>query len=380
MPSCSRPEGVTACRPTEKAVAAVSKSSTCVWTRVKPTPPGSLRRRKSKWGLSLPNAKVTRSGPASAGASSLGSSPTGSLRKPGWMRNSRSRAAGAAGEEAVDGVGWATSSGGISGVRPGSRAGAGGSRAGASARPFAGPASTSDPTSRDRPTRPRPRRGRWLCVMFVRDGKGTLSAARPPVVARRLGITPYRRERGDTRAKLGNETRLRLARARPHQTPTPGGRPAPRRASILCVRPSPPPQVKRPPGRSPSGDVFAPLVRSLFTRSASVGSLAHLRATGGAWCRLAVFQRQQLLAVDGHIARRLDPQADLAAIDVHDRDADVVPDVNLLSQFPAQDQHLATLLRAKQWLACTCILLHARAPRCQAGDIFPPRGPSGGAE
>src|SRR5436305_738185 len=66
--------------------------------------------------------------------------------------------------------------------------------------------------------------------------------------------------------------------------------------------------------------------------------------------RLSVFQRQQLLPVDRHVARRFDAQADFAPVGVNDRDADVFTDVDLLPELSAEDQHVATLLRAKQWL------------------------------
>src|SRR5262249_42172855 len=78
--------------------------------------------------------------------------------------------------------------------------------------------------------------------------------------------------------------------------------------------------------------------------------------------------------VDRHVPRGLDPQADLAAVDVHDGNADVVADVNLFAQFAAQDQHLATLLRAKQWLACTSILLHSTMEAVSSRrTFFPPK-------
>src|SRR5262249_49366471 len=69
-------------------------------------------------------------------------------------------------------------------------------------------------------------------------------------------------------------------------------------------------------------------------------------------------QRQQLLPVDRNVARGFDAQTNLASVDVHDRDADIIADVDLLTEFPTEDQHLATLLRAKQWLTCTDILCH----------------------
>src|SRR5476651_535746 len=56
-------------------------------------------------------------------------------------------------------------------------------------------------------------------------------------------------------------------------------------------------------------------------------------------------QRQQFLPVNGHIARRLDAQTDLAPIDVNDRDTDIVADENLLPEFPAEYEHVASLLR-----------------------------------
>src|SRR5689334_13803908 len=50
-------------------------------------------------------------------------------------------------------------------------------------------------------------------------------------------------------------------------------------------------------------------------------------------------QREQLLPVDGHVPGGLDPQPDLAAVDVHHGDADVFADVNLFAQFAAEYQH-----------------------------------------
>src|SRR5262249_15095834 len=58
---------------------------------------------------------------------------------------------------------------------------------------------------------------------------------------------------------------------------------------------------------------------------------------------------QKLLAVDGHVAGGLDTQADLPTVDVNDRDANIVADIDLFAEFSAQDQHVATLLRARQW-------------------------------
>jgi hypothetical protein len=43
---------------------------------------------------------------------------------------------------------------------------------------------------------------------------------------------------------------------------------------------------------------------------------------------------------DGHLARRLDPQAHLAGLQPDHSDADVVADVEPLHQLPGQYQHL----------------------------------------
>ena len=71
----------------------------------------------------------------------------------------------------------------------------------------------------------------------------------------------------------------------------------------------------------------------------------------GNWRRIRVrlpfgfllVQRKQFLAVDGDIPRSFDPKADLAAVDVHNRDADIVSDVNLFPEFATEYQHGATL-------------------------------------
>src|SRR5436190_24277045 len=60
-----------------------------------------------------------------------------------------------------------------------------------------------------------------------------------------------------------------------------------------------------------------------------------------------VVQRQELLAVDRHVPGRFDAQPNLAPIDVHDRDADVVADEDFFAELTAEDQHVATLLRAR---------------------------------
>jgi len=59
---------------------------------------------------------------------------------------------------------------------------------------------------------------------------------------------------------------------------------------------------------------------------------------------LLLVQWQEFLTVDGHVARCFDSQADLAAVDVYDRNADIFADVNLLSELATENQHCATLL------------------------------------
>src|SRR5437763_16811840 len=59
----------------------------------------------------------------------------------------------------------------------------------------------------------------------------------------------------------------------------------------------------------------------------------------------------QLLADNRHIARCFNSKANLAPIDVHHRDANVVVDVDLFTQLAAQYQHFATLLRASSLIA-----------------------------
>jgi hypothetical protein len=68
---------------------------------------------------------------------------------------------------------------------------------------------------------------------------------------------------------------------------------------------------------------------------------------GGGRSRFRVFQRQQFLTINGHISRRLDAQANLAAVDVDDRNTNILADEDFLAEFTTEDQHLATLLRAK---------------------------------
>jgi hypothetical protein len=65
---------------------------------------------------------------------------------------------------------------------------------------------------------------------------------------------------------------------------------------------------------------------------------------------------QEFLTEDRHVARGFDPQANLAAIDIDNRNADIVVDVDLLTQFSAEHQHFATLLRAMpiDWVRFYC--------------------------
>ena len=72
----------------------------------------------------------------------------------------------------------------------------------------------------------------------------------------------------------------------------------------------------------------------------------------------AALEREKFLSIDRDVARCLDAKANLAAVDIHDGDADVIPDENLFTEFTTQDQHLATLLPAKQWLTCFSTLPH----------------------
>ena len=51
------------------------------------------------------------------------------------------------------------------------------------------------------------------------------------------------------------------------------------------------------------------------------------------------FPSHDLFAVDGDVARRLDADPDLIAVDLHDRDHDAVADHDLLVHLAAQDQH-----------------------------------------
>ena len=59
------------------------------------------------------------------------------------------------------------------------------------------------------------------------------------------------------------------------------------------------------------------------------------------------FEGEKLLAKDRHVPRRLNTEADFAPVDVHDGNADIFPDENLFAKLSAQDEHVATLRRAK---------------------------------
>jgi hypothetical protein len=48
------------------------------------------------------------------------------------------------------------------------------------------------------------------------------------------------------------------------------------------------------------------------------------------------------LAKNGNLARGFNAQADFATVDIHDRDADLLTDMDLFTQFPAQYQHIAS--------------------------------------
>jgi hypothetical protein len=51
---------------------------------------------------------------------------------------------------------------------------------------------------------------------------------------------------------------------------------------------------------------------------------------------LLLMQREQLLPIDGHIARSFDTQTDLATINIYDRDADIIADVNLFPELATE--------------------------------------------
>jgi len=60
--------------------------------------------------------------------------------------------------------------------------------------------------------------------------------------------------------------------------------------------------------------------------------------------QLLLGKRQKLLAIDRNVARGFDPQADFATVDIYDRDADIVTNEDLLSEFTAKYEHVASLL------------------------------------
>ena len=74
--------------------------------------------------------------------------------------------------------------------------------------------------------------------------------------------------------------------------------------------------------------------KAIRTRETGTGSVSGGRG-GALHVVLVALEREQLLTVDRHVAGRLDPQADLAAVDVDDSDADIVADVNLFSKLTA---------------------------------------------
>src|SRR4051812_46423645 len=94
------------------------------------------------------------------------------------------------------------------------------------------------------------------------------------------------------------------------------------------------------------------------------------RGGGGSRRRVRprVVEREQLLPVDRHVPRGFNAQPDLAPVDVHDRDADVVPDVNLFPELPAENQHFASLLLATRAVAVAeCLRKHTPRPPAEAG-------------
>jgi hypothetical protein len=47
----------------------------------------------------------------------------------------------------------------------------------------------------------------------------------------------------------------------------------------------------------------------------------------------------QLAPHHDHVARGIDTEANLTALDTHDGDTDVIPDVDLLQQLPREHEH-----------------------------------------
>src|SRR5262249_53579121 len=91
--------------------------------------------------------------------------------------------------------------------------------------------------------------------------------------------------------------------------------------------------------------------------------------------RLVVLQRQEFLAEDRHVTGGLDAEADLAAVDVHDGDADVVADDDLFAELTTEDQHVATLLRARLWVSSCRILSYEPDRHPVPGNVFPQEDP-----
>jgi hypothetical protein len=59
--------------------------------------------------------------------------------------------------------------------------------------------------------------------------------------------------------------------------------------------------------------------------------------------RLLLVQGEEFLAINGNVSWCLNTQTNLATVDVHDRDTDVVADVDLFPEFATENQHGATL-------------------------------------
>lgn len=74
------------------------------------------------------------------------------------------------------------------------------------------------------------------------------------------------------------------------------------------------------------------------------------KAFGGFNLTFTWLRRKKLLAIDRHIAWCFYPQSNFATVYVNHRYANILTDVYFLSKFSAEDQHLATLLRANSKL------------------------------
>jgi hypothetical protein len=62
------------------------------------------------------------------------------------------------------------------------------------------------------------------------------------------------------------------------------------------------------------------------------------------WDIGAPFEGQQFLPVNRNVPGGFDPQANFATVDIDDRNTDIFPDEDFLTELSAQYQHLATLL------------------------------------